>query len=247
VAESYLICATRRTGSSLLCGLLESTAVAGRPESYFRQPDEHTWAAEWDMTRSPDRGFRYADFVAAALAAGRTDNGVFAARVMWGTLDEVVEKLGAVYPDLADDDLGLLHRAFGHVRFVYLRRRDVLAQAVSWLRAEQTNVWYQTNLSEQTRPEQQPHFDLGGIQGISRMIEEHNAAWEQWFASVGAQPHRVLYEDLDADPAGVTHGVLDSLGLELPPGNTIVGRYRRLADEINTQWIDRYRTETAER
>jgi trehalose 2-sulfotransferase len=246
VAESYLICATPRTGSSLLCGLLASTAVAGRPESYFRQPDECAWADQWGIARSPDGGFRYGEFVAGALAAGRTDNGVFAARVMWGTLDEVVEKLGTVYPDVAGDDLGLLHRAFGPVRFIYLRRRDLLAQAVSWLRAEQTNVWYQTDGSHQTRPERPPHFDLGRIQGISQVIEEHNAAWEQWFASVGAQPHRVFYEDLDADPVGVTHGVLDSLGLELPPGRTIVARHRRLADEINSQWIDRYRRERAE-
>jgi len=27
-------------------------------------------------------------------------------------------------------------------RFVYLRRADVVAQAVSWLRAEQTGTWY---------------------------------------------------------------------------------------------------------
>ncbi|MGH3680948.1 MAG: Stf0 family sulfotransferase [Natronosporangium sp.] len=42
-ADAYLICATSRTGSTLLCGLLRSTGVAGRPESYVRQPDEPAW------------------------------------------------------------------------------------------------------------------------------------------------------------------------------------------------------------
>jgi LPS sulfotransferase NodH len=221
--------------------------VAGRPESYFRQPDEHSWAAAWGIVGWPDGGFRYADFVAAAIAAGQTDNGVFAARMMWGTLDEVVDKLAAVYPDLAGDDLGLLHRAFGPLRLVYLRRRDVLAQAVSWLRAEQTHVWYQTEGSDHERPEHEPHFDFGRIERIAQLIEEHNTAWQRWFASVHLQPYRVLYEDLDADPVGVAHGVLDFLGLELPPRATIVGRHRRLADEINTQWVARYRAEMAER
>jgi LPS sulfotransferase NodH len=78
------------------------------------------------------------------------------------------------------------------------------------------------------------------------MIGEHNAAWEQWFTSVGVAPHRVLYEDLDADPVGVTHGVLAALGLDLPPGRAIVGRHRRLADEVNAQWVDRYRSETSD-
>ena len=42
--DSYLICTTPRTGSTLLCGLMASTTVAGRPESYFREPDEQLWA-----------------------------------------------------------------------------------------------------------------------------------------------------------------------------------------------------------
>jgi LPS sulfotransferase NodH len=58
-------------------------------------------------------------------------------------------------------------------------------------------------------------------------------------------PHLVWYEELDADPVGVTRGVLDFLRLELPAGREILARHRRLADELNAQWIDRYRTEVA--
>ncbi|HEX7161024.1 MAG TPA: Stf0 family sulfotransferase [Trebonia sp.] len=46
---SYLICATPRTGSSLLCGLLDSTGVAGHPESWFRRQDEREFAAGWGI------------------------------------------------------------------------------------------------------------------------------------------------------------------------------------------------------
>ena len=34
-AHSYLVCATERSGSTLLCELLAGTGVAGRPEEYF--------------------------------------------------------------------------------------------------------------------------------------------------------------------------------------------------------------------
>ena len=49
-AHSYLVCATERSGSTLLCELLAGTGVAGRPEEYFeflsatgrvRQPREY--------------------------------------------------------------------------------------------------------------------------------------------------------------------------------------------------------------
>ena len=40
--RSYVICATPRSGSTLLCGLLES-AHCGRADSYFGRP----WIAEF--------------------------------------------------------------------------------------------------------------------------------------------------------------------------------------------------------
>jgi LPS sulfotransferase NodH len=244
--DSYLICATPRTGSSLLCGLLDSTGVAGHPESYFRQPDEQEWAARWGIASPSDATFSYADYVQAAITAGSTANGVFAARIMWGTLDEVVAKLAPVYPDLAGSDAGLLNWAFGRTRFVYLRRGDVVAQAVSLLRAEQTNVWFET-AQDQHEPEREPRFDFDLVQERVRLIEEHNTAWQEWFASAGIRPYLVRYEELDSEPVRIARGVVDYLGLDLPVGREIVVRHRRLADELNAQWIDSYRLQELER
>ena len=168
---------------------------------------------------------------------------MFAARIMWGTMDHLVNRLATVYRPRAGGDLDLLNQAFGHTRFIYLRRDDVLAQAVSWQRAEQTDVWHQTVGEESKQPEREPRFDFDQIRELAEMIEEHNAAWRAWFASVGIQPHMVRYEDLDADPVGVAREVLAFLGLELPAGRLIKTRNRRLADELSARWIDRYRTE----
>jgi LPS sulfotransferase NodH len=226
--------------------------VAGRPESYFRQPDEESWADRWRLDRSADGSFRYDDYVGAAIAHGTTANAVFGARIMWGTLDEVVDKLAPTFAD-ADrpgSDLELLQRVFGRVRFVFLRRADVIAQAVSWCRAEQTNVWFERTdrpwpASQPPAPETEPRFDLDGIHQLVLTIDEHNAAWQRWFESQGIAPHPVLYEDLDADPVGATREVLTFLGLEPSPGVRIEPRHRRLADERNAEWIERYRAERA--
>jgi trehalose 2-sulfotransferase len=71
-ADSYFICATPRTGSSLLLGLLESTGDCGHPQACFRSPDEHSWSKCWGLTANS-----YADFVEAARRAGTTPNGVW--------------------------------------------------------------------------------------------------------------------------------------------------------------------------
>ena len=60
-------------------------------------------------------------------------------------------------------------------------------------------------------------------------------------AQRGLVPHEVSYEDLAADPVGVTRGVLDVLGLKLPATGTITVRHRRQADDLNADWIARFR------
>lgn len=229
-----------------MCGLLDSTGIAGHPESYFRRQDEREWAAGWGIARPHDGGFRRADYFRAAVAAGRTANGVFAARIMWGTMDEVTADLASVYPEHAGSDLGLLHAAFGRTRFVYLRRGDLVAQAVSLLRAEQTGVWFET-AQERQEPQGEPDFDFGQVRDLVRLIEDHNAAWGEWFASAGVQPCLVQYEDLDADPVRVASEVLAFLGLDPGAGREIAVRHRRLADEVNARWIEDYRRQEEQR
>lgn len=233
--DSYLICATPRSGSTLLCGLLSSTGVAGRPESYFRVPDEQFWADRWRIRRDNAGRFDYHDYVRAAVAEGRTGNGLFAARVMWGTLGEIIAGLSS--EDIGLSDLEALTRGFGRIGFVHLWREDTLAQAVSWVRAEQTHVWQRNDRLVRGR---EPHFDAQAISDCVRTIHDHNAGWRTWFASVDVQPYEVTYEEMIADMSGVTRGILGHLGLgaatvEISPC------HERLGDDVNLDWIRRYR------
>jgi trehalose 2-sulfotransferase len=128
----------------------------------------------------------------------------------------------------------------GRVRFVYLRRDDIVAQAVSLLRAEQTGVWHDPVQATRAEPDHDAQFDFDQVQQRVQMIDQHNSAWQGWFSAVGIEPFPVLYEELAVDPAGITHRILDFLGLELPPGRELAVQHRRLADELSASWIARY-------
>jgi LPS sulfotransferase NodH len=239
VTDAYFVCATPRTGSSLLLGLLTSTGLAGRPESYFREPDEQQWADRWGIAGPDDPAFDYATFVRAARRAGTTPNGVFGAKLMWGTLDAVVAKLA---PEAAGADLAVLGSAFGTIRFVYLHREDALAQAVSWLRAEQTGTW---RAGDPDGTHGEPCYDAAGITALLGTIAEHNAAWRAWFDRYGVTPYEITYERLTADLTGVTRAVLTYLGLDPDAARRIEPRHRRQADALNDDWAARYRAEAA--
>jgi LPS sulfotransferase NodH len=232
--RSYLLCGTPRTGSTLLCSLLASTGVAGRPESYFRQGDEAAWASRFGVAVAGDGSFDYREFVAAAVRAGTSRNGVFAARIMWGTLDVVVERLSRTAP--SQRDLDVLIDAFGPLAVVHLRRLDVVGQAVSWARAEQTGYWQQGDTASTDA-----RLDLDQIDRLVRTVEDHNAAWARWFAEQGVRPHVVTSEALVARPRRTVEGILEFLDLEPPSDWRPVSPHVRQADDINVDWARRYR------
>jgi LPS sulfotransferase NodH len=243
--SAYVLCGTPRTGSTLLCTLLESTGVAGRPQSYFRHADLDTYATTWGIPCAPDGRFPFADYLRGAINAGQSGNGVFAVRIMWGTMAEVVNNLRELYTDPASADRDLLTRAFGPTRFIYLRRRDVVAQAVSRARAEQTNVWHiigdmPIGDGPAVPPAHAPRYDFAQIRTYTQEIDAQNQAWTAWFHTNGIQPHHVWYEDLAAAPVEMTHAILDFLQIEVPPHVRMSAHNQRLADGISTEWIARY-------
>jgi len=228
--DAYFICATPRTGSTLLCGLLASSGVAGRPESYFRAQDMGLWAARWGLPP----GAPFAGYLRAARAAGRGGGGPFAARVMWGTMAEVVQ--GIARP--GGRDMDALTQEFGACRFVYLRRQDTVAQAVSLLRAEQTGRWHTT---QAPAPTGRARYDCAALRARVAEMEAHSAAWAAWFRANGIAPHALTYEALARDPEGGAREVLRFLGL--PAAMSLHAPTRRMADAVSADWAARYRAE----
>jgi LPS sulfotransferase NodH len=230
--SSYLLCGTPRTGSTLLCDLLASTGVAGRPESYFREPDQVTWAARLGVPVADDGTVRIDDLVAATIREGTTANGVFGARIMWGTMDVLVEGLRS---DRPRRDIDVLAEAFGPLQLVHLRRRDVVRQAVSWARAEQTGFWQQGDVAAA-----EPRLDLDQLDDFVRTIREHDAAWSAWFSEQALRPHVVTYEDLVEDPEATVRGLLGQLGIRPPSDWVASSAVARKGDEVNDEWVRRY-------
>ena len=131
---SYLVCATPRSGSNLLCGLLKRTGVAGRPEEYFGRGHEPCWAGRWGASGR-------VEYVHGAIREGTGANGVFGAKVLWPHMPNLLAKLEAVHGREDVAERALLERTFPGLRFVWIRREDVVAQAVSYAKAMQTDQW----------------------------------------------------------------------------------------------------------
>ncbi|MCA8901252.1 MAG: hypothetical protein KDA53_08370 [Hyphomonas sp.] len=245
--RSCILCATPRTGSTLLCALLAATGMAGRPESYFRKEDAAKWTARFGLPAGGDGAAGFGAFLDGVLSAGTSPNGVFSMRIMWGSMEELTEALAATGAARPGTEAEMLRQVFGPAHFVWLRRLDTLAQAISWARAEQTRVWHRLEGAAAEAPAASPAYAFDRIHDLTRTIQAHNEAWQAWFDRNGIVPLSLTYEELDEDAPATVHRVLDALGLDAAKADTIRPRNIRMADEISLDWAAQYRRDLATR
>ena len=248
-AASYIICATPRSGSTLLCDLLTDTGAAGRPNSFFRRQSFAEWAdyfgvsvSAWDADHQFDRAY-----LAAARRHGTAGTGVFGLRLMWESLGELSQRLDSFYPNLAGDR-ARLQAVFGPPVYLHLSRDDKVAQAVSLLRAEQSGLWHRNadgSERERLATGQAPAYDARRLSELVTEVETHDAAWRDWFAREQVEPLRITYETLTAAPQATLAGVLSALGLDPALARDAAPRTAKLADSVSRAWAARFRAAAA--
>jgi LPS sulfotransferase NodH len=262
---SYLVCATPRSGSTLLCHLLDETGLAGHPEEYFEalrhsglprrpheyfDPDRHANIVERLAFREmPDRPATpnelwqpetYDRYLAWALEQGTTPNGVFGAKLMWGYLGDFAQLLRGIDGMDGLPVPELLGRAFPNLRYVRITRQDKVRQAVSLWRAVQTQAWRRENGGQDKRQAREPTFSFRAINYLVRLLTAHDASWDAYFLGLGHQPLTLTYEELAEAHEPVVRRVLDHIGVEAPAELRIdTPRLRIQADDLSEQWVAR--------
>lgn len=267
--RAYLVCATQRSGSTLLCHSLAATGIAGRPEEFFearrrsgvpRSPRE--WFADAPailldgLVRRADPGPGaeappYSDLRAVpgyrahlerTLRDGTTPNGVFGAKVMWNHLDDVLALAASVPEVAAPDPHALFASLLGDPAYVWVRRRDDVPQAISLWRAIQTHSW---RSGAGGAEEHELTYSHDAIAHLLELLRAHDRAWGEAFAGWGVTPLELEYEAIAADPGAAVRAVLDHAGIPGDPGE-VRPRMRRQADELSERWIQRFHEEAAE-
>jgi LPS sulfotransferase NodH len=246
---SYLVCATPRSGSTLLCETLIETGVAGRPREYFerlpgsglpRQPREYlSGVADADIDRllpptRPGPGLPpFAERLAAALQEGTTENGVFGAKLMWGYAKPFLDDTGGAPEDVLPD-----------LRYVLVTRRDKLRQAMSLWRALQTQVW---NAGDEDGASEDggPAYCRAAIDALRARLAADEEAWRRWFAARGCRPLELVYEQFAARPAAAAAAVLEHLRIPAPGDLRPPAALRRQADALTEDWVRRHEGDTA--
>jgi trehalose 2-sulfotransferase len=242
--HSYLICASPRTGSNLLATALRELGTAGRPFEYFNSgvmSDPYMLDVLSSSTANAD-ALGWLDRI---LLAGTTSNGVFGATVHWWNVEQILVAIGKKQgrivsaPRQARDRL---RSFFPGLLFIWLRRENKVAQAISHYLAIQTGVWYEPSADPvpDPRPGRDVPFDFAAIQTQVDAATYEEDEWRQFLAGALDTTLEITYEELAADFAGTMTRVLAFLGAP-PVVNIPKPAYRRLQDARSLEWEQRYR------
>jgi trehalose 2-sulfotransferase len=221
--KSYIVACSYRCGSTFLCAQLWKTGLLGAPGEYLNI-GEGRLLREVMMQRlqvdSPESYF------VKLLACRTSRNGVFGMKVHFPHFESALNW----YPPM----LG----ALAPVVFIYLDRKDTLAQAVSMAKALQSDSW--TSMDDAS--DAAFVYDEAFIAQCLRELQHQKVGWLRWFKANDIHPFVVQYEDVVADTAGVVRSIVELLGVAGDkPEQVSLPAIEKLADETNMEWLSRFR------
>jgi len=241
---SYLIYATSRSGSTLLCDVLGRTGLAGAPDEYFNmtRSDQHLPGSTlrppvWEQRK---RELPFPVYVRKIVSETTTPNGVFGAKFSWHTHHHFVRRLRACADYAGMTDRQMLDAFFPNLQYIFLTRRDKVRQAVSAWKALQTGQW---NSLSSSSPDQMPklHFNYGLINDLVSQTIDSEASVAGYLSSIEVVPLTITYEDLALEPARQVSAVLSVLDVDVPPGFSFPQpRLSRQVDDLNERWTQRF-------
>jgi LPS sulfotransferase NodH len=206
----WALCCDARSGSTWFSQLIASTGRLGQPAEYLLNPP--AWCQKLDLPLDLPLD-RYLDLLRERKSS---ENGVFAIK---GNLEPMRP----------------FFRKYGNVPCVWLRRNDILEQAVSWYRAEKAGQWTRQDGQKATR---RAYFDRDAILSYVHRIMTRRLAWESWFAEHQIAPLKITYEEICFDPLAAVRAVGRHVGVELNGVQHVTSPLRIVRDEVTERWVE---------
>jgi len=178
VERSVLLASTFRSGSTYVAELLRHNGIVGMSLEKFN--------TIWKTVHASDSAFRKA---IEEIAATQQD-GLFAAKIMWPHRSDLARAMR-----LERTDSAVLADSFPAAKWLWVKRRDKVRQAISFWRARQSGRWHVFDGSEEPRL----NYDYDEIRECYREMVTHDVAWEDFFAEAGIVPHVIEYENFSTN------------------------------------------------
>ncbi|TCK07250.1 Stf0 family sulfotransferase [Marinobacterium mangrovicola] len=237
--KRLVILSTQRSGSTMVCDDIAGAGALGRPSEYFIKVID---SSEKVDSQELKRLIREVD------ERGQTENDITAVKIMSNQIRPIgkaLKKSGILNIDDADE---CFYEYFKGSVFVRVRRADKVAQAVSRVMAQQTDVYHsadETNGLEgmlgkvsKSRDNTKLHYDEVAIRNSLKSIGREEAFLDQFVSKFSLNVVNIRYEDVVKDRSYVSK-IGELFGLESVSLND--RRLRKISGSEAAEWIEKFK------
>jgi LPS sulfotransferase NodH len=235
---SLIICTTPRSGSSFLCEGIELAKIMGNPGEWLHP------IALGETRRALDIGpAAPMDLVIRGTVERFTaSNGVFALKLMWTQLVDVLAGLRNEDPSIVGlSGVELISRYFPDPHFVFLSRRELIAQAISYSRAFLSNRWLDYGQKFESTTPSEHEFNFCLLNDSLRSLRRDNRNWQRFLAAGNRPVLETEYEQILQSYRGVLESIGAFMGinqeLSIDPARN---RYKKMRDATSDRWAKEY-------
>jgi LPS sulfotransferase NodH len=135
------------------------------------------------------------------------------------------------------EHLGFFDAYLERTAFVHLIRRDIVSQAVSYSKAEQTGQWH-----AHRKPPGNPVYDAREIAASIRSIAVEVDQMRRYARGTGRPHTQLLYEEI-AEGVAAAKAAGDLLGLPVRKSDSdgeLLRPIEKMGDEVNEEWVERF-------
>ncbi len=233
-----VLCATQRCGSTMIMEDMRNSSILGRPEEYF---------IPWNPMR---KGIDWRAEYENILKKASSPNGVASFKVMANQLPDIEAALGGESVENSKA-FPKFKELTGEAVWVYIRREDILRQAIS------REISRQTGINHATADSKDEHFAGNTMKGyrsdynksvkyseaaIRKALDDivsENILWERFFRDWDIIPYTITYENAVHIFPHYLEMIAQMSGVTLPeklPERKMV----KLSNEVNEEWYERY-------
>lgn len=224
----------------MICEDLKNQTVLGTPGEYFLMHNIKKIAngSEFD-----------ANCLEEVLKSGRSENGITGIKIMAESVRFAGSKISQAveeYSDMKPAAAFFEYFKSGY-KFIFLKRRSLVQQAVSHYIAMQTKVYHSYETSDVGGYSKEVTYDYEEIAKEIKRLEENNSLWRAWFKKYSVEPLVLFYEDCAKD-INYVDSVINFLGVDSCTNEIINNRrLKKLADSRSSEFVERFKKERASR
>lgn len=215
--KSYIIASTPRSGSTLLGKLLSETKIAGSPHEFFHDKHSKDYFARWKINSLEE-------YIAYLYSNRSTQNGIFGIKIH--------------YHQLKNFDIKTveLNKIFNCPKYIFIRRKNKLEQAISLAKALQTKQW----AVQDGEDVKKAVYDYHQIKRCLTNLENEEKKWEELFIENRINYFELYYEDFISDINFYIIQVLDFLNIQCINLPILKPSIKQMKNNESNEWYKRF-------